>query len=335
MSDKKPNTPQAIHEAVETEVKNVLIGNEEAIEQLTIAVLTNGHLLLEGVPGVAKTTLANLFAQATGLDYRRIQMTPDVLPADITGAHVYRENLGEFELRRGPIFTNVIVADEINRATPKTQSAFLEAMAEKHVTIEGKTFELPDPFMVVATQNPIEMEGVFELPEAQRDRFQFKLTLELPDRSDEAALLERFDAEPQLEPADIDPVVSPDLLLAAQEVIGDVHVAGPVKEYLLDLVAETRDHPDVAHGASPRASLTFLNGAKARAAIHGREYAVPDDVKALAQSVLAHRLVLSTEADLTDVSPEAVVSDIVDNVEVPDISRREETPSAGEASPDV
>ncbi|RQG96021.1 AAA family ATPase [Natrarchaeobius chitinivorans] len=314
------DTPQEISERITSEVEQVLIGNEDAIEQLTVAVLTGGHLLLEGVPGVAKTTMAHLFARATGLDYRRIQMTPDVLPADITGTNVYRENTGEFELQRGPIFTNLIVADEINRATPKTQSALLEAMAENQVTIEGDTLELPDPFMVIATQNPIEMEGVFELPEAQRDRFQFKLTVDLPDRDVEEQLLDAFDSEPNLGPTDVDQVVDTDSLLSAREQIEDVFVARPVKRYILDLVGQTRAHPDVAHGASPRASLTFLHGAKARAAITGRDYVVPDDVKALAGSILAHRLVLNAEADLSNTRPDEVVTAVVESVDVPDVT---------------
>ncbi|ELZ14183.1 ATPase AAA [Haloterrigena salina JCM 13891] len=308
---------ERIYEAVREEMSRVLIGNESAVEHLTIALFTRGHVLLEGVPGVAKTTLANLFARVTGLDYTRIQMTPDILPADITGTHVYRESRGTFELQRGPIFANMVVADEINRATPKTQSALLEAMQERRVTIEGETLTLPTPFMVIATQNPIEMEGVFELPEAQRDRFQFKLTVDIPGRGDERELLERFDADPDLGPETVDQVVAVSDLLAARESISEIHVAEPIKEYVLDLVAATRDHPDVTHGASPRASLAFLDGAKARAAIHGREYVIPDDVKVLTESILAHRLVLSTDADLSDVAPADVVADIVDSVTPP------------------
>ena len=308
---------ERIYDAVREEMSRVLIGNESAVEHLTIALFTRGHVLLEGVPGVAKTTLANLFARVTGLEYNRIQMTPDILPADITGTHVYRESRGTFELQRGPIFANMVVADEINRATPKTQSALLEAMQERRVTIEGETLTLPTPFMVVATQNPIEMEGVFELPEAQRDRFQFKLTVDLPARGDERELLERFDANPDLGPETVDQVVEVSDLLAARETVSETHVAEPIKEYVLDLVAATRDHPDVTHGASPRASLAFLDGAKARAAIHGREYVIPDDVKALTESILAHRLVLSTDADLSDVAPVDVVADVVDSVTPP------------------
>ncbi|RQH02269.1 AAA family ATPase [Natrarchaeobius oligotrophus] len=318
--DSDSRTPTDVYEAIEREIGTVLVGNEAAIELLTVAVFTRGHLLVEGVPGVAKTTLANLFARAAGLEYRRVQMTPDVMPADITGTHVYRENTGEFELQKGPVFTNLVVADEINRATPKTQSALLEAMAERRVSIEGETLALPEPFMVIATQNPIEMEGVFELPEAQRDRFQFKLTIDLPDRDEEIELLDRFDDDPELGPDSVDRVVDPETLVSAREFVSNVYVARPVKEYVLDLVGETRDHPDTVHGASPRASLTFMNGAKALAAIRGREYVLPDDVKALAPSVLAHRLVLSTEADLAAVDRTDVVADVVDAVTVPDAS---------------
>ncbi|WP_290814595.1 MoxR family ATPase, partial [Halovivax sp.] len=285
-SDAPERAPQAVFGALRSEMKRVLVGNDETVEFLTIAALTRGHLLLEGVPGVAKTTAANLFARASGLTYNRIQMTSDILPADITGTHVYREPTGEFELQRGPIFANLVVADEINRATPKTQSAMLEAMQERQVTLEGETLPLPTPFMVVATQNPIEIEGVFELPEAQRDRFMFKLTLDIPDREHEREIVDRFDANPDLDPETVERVVTAEDLLAAREAALETHLAEPVKEYVLDLVAATRTHPDVTHGASPRASLAFLNGAKARAAIHGRDYVIPDDAKAIAEQVL-------------------------------------------------
>ena len=309
--------PDEIYATLNEEIGGVLIGKESLVENLTIAVLTRGHVLLEGVPGVAKTTLAQLFARASGLDQARIQMTPDVLPADVTGTHVYRESTGEFELQRGPVFANLVVADEINRATPKTQSALLEAMQERQVTIGGETLPLPEPFMLIATQNPIEMEGTFELPEAQRDRFQFKLTADLPDRNEGRQLLDRFDEDPELGPGAIDQVVSTDELRTARSVVADVHVDDSIKEYVLDLVAATRDDPNVEYGASPRAALAFLNTAKARAAINGREYVIPDDVKALIEPILIHRLVLSTDASLGDVSVEEVLADISNSVEPP------------------
>jgi MoxR-like ATPase len=309
--------PAALFEEIRAETGSILIGNERIVERLTIALLTDGHILIEGVPGVAKTTAANLFARVTGLEYTRIQMTPDILPADVTGTHIYRENTGEFDLQRGPIFANVVVADEINRATAKTQSALLEAMEERTVTIEGETLDLPDPFMVIATQNPIEMEGTYALPEAQRDRFQFRLTVDLPERAVEEELLDRVDADHDYGPEVVEQVVEPADLRAARDAVEEVYVDDSVKGYALDLVAATRDHSGVAHGASPRASLAFLKASKAAAAIDGRSYVVPDDVKGLAHEVLGHRLVLSTEAELSDIRAEEVVDDVLERVSPP------------------
>jgi MoxR-like ATPase len=309
--------PEATYKAIRDEMRTVLIGNEELIRQLTISLLTDGHVLLEGVPGVAKTTAANLFARATGLEYNRIQMTPDVLPADITGTHVYRESTGEFVLQRGPVFANLVVADEINRATPKTQSALLEAMQERQVTIEGNTLPLPEPFMVIATQNPIDMEGTYTLPEAQRDRFQFKLTVDIPDRAGESELLDRFDADPDLGPNDVDQVVSSEDVLSARAAVRDIYIDPAIKDYILNVVTATRNHADVEHGASPRASLTFLHAAKAYAAIEGRRYVIPDDVKALAKPVLSHRILLNAEAEMSGLRASGVVEDVFESVDPP------------------
>lgn len=320
--------PEELYTTLYDEMSTILVGKERLVEGLTIALLTRGHVLLEGVPGVAKTTVAELFARTTGLEHTRIQMTPDVLPADITGTHVYRQSTGEFELQRGPVFANLVVADEINRATPKTQSALLESMQEHRVTIEGETLSLPEPFLVVATQNPIEMEGVFELPEAQRDRFQFKLTADLPERDDERIILDRFDDAPTLSPDTVEQVVSIDDLLAAREAVTDIHTEDSVKEYILDLVAATRSHPEVEHGGSPRASLAFLNAAKARAAINGRDYVIPDDVKTLAEPILVHRLVLNVDASLSDVTVDEVITDVLDAVEPPGSSESDEDTEA-------
>ena len=323
-------SPEEIYTSILEETTQLLVGNEEALEGLTIALLTEGHVLLEGVPGVAKTTIANLFATTANLEYQRIQMTPDVLPADITGTHIYRENVGEFDLQKGPIFANVVLADEINRATPKTQSALLEAMEEKQATIEGEMFELPDPFIVVATQNPIEYEGTFALPEAQRDRFQFKIVVDLPEQSDEREILRRFDRSPSLDPADISNVVEPEDIAAARDVVADIHADDRLYDYILNLVAATRDHSAVEHGASPRASLAFLHASKAAAAIRGREYAIPDDVKRLAPLVLPHRLVLNTEADIGGRTPREVVDEIIESVPTPeyDLDAVDPVPSA-------
>jgi len=309
--------PAELFEAMRDEMEQVLIGNEAVVEGLAVALFSRGHVLLEGVPGVAKTTIAHLFARSSGLEYNRIQMTPDILPADITGTYIYRENVGEFELRRGPLFANVVLADEINRATPKTQSALLEAMQEQRVTIENETLDLPEPFIVIATQNPIEMEGTFTLPEAQRDRFQLKLTVDLPERAEEGKLLDRFDNESDLGPRSVERVVTEEELLDARDAVADVYVDDRIKEYIIDVVEATRGRSDVEYGASPRASLAFLDTTKARAAIRGREYVIPDDVKALAEPILAHRIVRSTEAELSDVSHTDIVADVLDSVEPP------------------
>ena len=325
--------PAALYSAIRDEVGTVLLGNEDIVEGLTVALLTDGHVLLEGVPGIAKTTTARLFAEASGLNHARIQMTPDILPADITGTNVYRESTGDFETRKGPVFANVVLADEINRATPKAQSALLEAMAERTVTIDGETHALPSPFLLVATQNPIEMEGTFALPEAQRDRFQLKLTMDIPERGTERRLLDRIDDEPRLQATAISQVVTPEDVLAARDAVTDVHVAPEIKRYVLDIVEATRSHGSVEHGASPRASIAFLKTGKARAAIHGRDYVIPDDVKALSRPVLLHRVLLNADAEIGGVDPGDVVDEVVESVETPDGLDRE-TPDAAPAAPD-
>ena len=311
------DSPASVYTAIEDAVDDLLIGNKRVIEGLTIALLTRGHVLLEGVPGVAKTTIANAFSQALGVEYARIQMTPDVLPADITGTYVYREATSEFELRKGPIFANIVVADEINRSTPKTQSALLEAMQEQQVTIEGETLSLPDPFLVIATQNPIEMEGTFELAEAQRDRFMLKYEIDLPSREHETALFERFDSDPQLNADIVDNVVDMETLFEARNDVTDVYVSEPVRDYILDVVNQSRSESGIEYGGSPRATLALLNGGKARAAIHNREYVIPDDIKSLVEPVLIHRLVRNTDARLSDRSTSEIVHDILEAVPTP------------------
>jgi len=318
MSDDFPDvSPTQVAARLYEEMSQVVVGNDEVIERLLLSLLTGGHILLEGVPGIAKTVTAETFARTTGLSFSRIQMTPDVLPADVTGTTIYRDATGEFELQRGPIFANIVVADEINRATPKTQSALLEAMGEQQVTIEKETLQLPEPFLVIATQNPLEMEGVYELPEAQRDRFQFKLRVGYPDRDNERTILDRFDAAPQLGPSSTEQAVDHDELAAVRETVRAVFVAPPVKEYLLDIVAATRESPQTDIGASPRAALDLLHAAKALAAVDGRHYVVPDDIKQLAVDVLAHRLVLSTDAELSDLTNVDAVETVLETVEPP------------------
>ncbi|WP_082230772.1 AAA family ATPase [Haloprofundus marisrubri] len=312
------NSAATFYDAVESASETVLLGNEDVLERLSVALLTDGHVLLEGVPGVAKTTIANVFARATGLESNRIQMTPDILPADITGTTIYRMQTGEFERREGPVFSNLVIADEINRATPKTQSALLEAMQEGSVSLDGETLALPSPFMVVATQNPIEMEGTFELPEAQRDRFQQKLIVDLPTEDVEHALLTRFDDDPQLSPSEVEQSVSEAELEAARNAVADTYVADRVKQYIIDIVHATRADDEIEFGASPRASLALLRASKARAAIHDREYVIPDDIKALAPAVFRHRLLLSTDAELSGRSTDDVIDTLLESISPPE-----------------
>jgi MoxR-like ATPase len=312
------NNPQTLYESINTETSEVLVGYDDVIEKITIAILTNGHILLEGVPGVAKTTAARLFARVSGLEYQRVQMTPDVLPADVTGTHIYRENSGEFDLRRGPIFTNVLLADEINRATPKTQSALLESMREQTATIEGSTLELPDPFLVIATQNPVEYEGTYSLPQAQRDRFLFKIIMNIPERSIERQVLNRFTHRPEFGPDDIEPAVDSDIIESARKTVRQVHVEERVYEYLLNIIEATRSHRATEFGASPRASLAFLHAAQAQAAIDGREYVIPEDLQLLAKDVLNHRIILDTDADLSGQTPGDVIDDVLDTADIPE-----------------
>ncbi len=310
--------PQAVAAALRDRIDDVLVGYEDVVEQTTIAVLAGGHVLLEGVPGVAKTTAARLFARASGLRYQRVQMTPDVLPADITGTHVYREDTGEFEVRRGPVFTNVLLADEINRATPKTQSALIESMRERTATIEGDSLPLPEPFLVIATQNPVEYEGTYALPQAQRDRFLFKMVMEIPSREVERTVLERFTADPTLDPDSVEPAVTPAAISEARAVVRDVHVDTRVLDYVLDLMAATRESPATDHGGSPRASLALAHASQARAAVDGRSYVIPDDVKTLALPTLRHRLVLDTEATMGGQTADDVIAEILRRVETPE-----------------
>ena len=310
-------SPADVFEALQSEAGRVLVGNEDVLEHLLISTLTKGHVLLEGPPGVAKTTIARLFASLTDLKYSRIQLMPDLLPSDVTGTQVYREETGEFVFQKGPIFANVVLADEVNRATPKTQSALLEAMEERKVTVASETSPLPSPFLLIATQNPIETEGTYRLPIAQRDRFQFKLKVELPTRENERELFDRFDADPDLAPETVNPIISPEMIHEAQQAVNQVYVDEKIREYVLDIVEATRDHSLIEHGVSPRATLAFLNGSKAKAAIEGREYVIPDDVKSLSKPVLAHRLVLEADAEFSGQTARDVVEEIMNEVETP------------------
>ncbi|MBC7264979.1 MAG: MoxR family ATPase [Chloroflexi bacterium] len=306
---------QAIAEKVVGNVEQVIIGKHDVVTLAFMGLLCQGHLLIEDVPGLGKTMLAKAIAKSIGCTFKRIQFTPDLLPSDVTGVSIYNQKTMEFEFRPGPVMAQIVLADEINRATPKTQSALLEAMEERQVTVDGVTYPMPRPFLVMATQNPIEYEGTFPLPEAQLDRFLMRIHLGHPAPEDEIAIL---DSQQYQHPIHrIAKVVEVDDLLWAQEEIKKVHLDSLVKEYIVALVNATRTHPDVYLGASPRGSLGLYRLGQARAAIEGRDYVIPDDIKAVAEAVLAHRLIISPSARIKDVDARAVVDELLHSVPVP------------------
>jgi len=296
-------------------VQRVIVGKDPEIELVLIAMLCEGHVLLEDVPGVGKTTLAKAAARSLGCTFQRIQFTPDLLPSDVTGLYYFNQKAQDFEFRPGPVMAQVVLADEINRATPRTQSALLEAMQERQVTIEGRTMALPRPFLVLATQNPIELEGTFPLPEAQVDRFLIRLKIGYPSESQENDILVRFERDDPL--ADLQPVTTPEELLDLQRAVRRVRVEDSVREYVVRVARATRDHPAVSLGVSPRGTMALYQTAQARAAIRGREYVIPDDVKALAPHVLTHRIIINPQTRLRGRTPQEVVMDVVDQVAVP------------------
>ncbi len=296
-------------------VERAVVGKRHEVLLVLVALLCRGHVLLEDVPGVGKTVLAKAVARTLGVGFKRIQFTPDLLPSDVTGVNVFDQQSGQFEFRPGPIVAQLVLADEINRATPKTQAALLEAMEEGQVTVDGVSHPLPRPFVVLATQNPIEYEGTFPLPEAQLDRFLIRLSLGYPGRANEIELLERQHHAHPLDGLGV--AVSVEELLAAQEAVRNVHVAQPVREYIVSLAEATRTHEDVYLGASPRGSLALYNSSRAWAAISGRDYVVPDDVKALAEPTLAHRVIVNPAARIKNVDSRVVVADILARTPVP------------------
>ncbi len=299
-------------------VSRAIVSKEEEIRLCLVTLLCHGHLLIEDVPGVGKTMLAKSLARSLDCTFRRIQFTPDLLPSDVTGVRAYNQKLSDFEFRPGPVFAQILLADEINRATPKTQAALLEAMEERQVTIDGDTHMLPNPFMVMATQNPIEYSGTFPLPEAQLDRFFMKVRLGYLTAKEEAALLGQEKIESPFE--ELQPVVSPDELKAAQKAVRDVFVKPELKDYIAHLVEKTRSHPEVALGASTRGTLNLFRGAQARAALLGREYVIPDDIKALAEAVLGHRIILRPNAEMQGSSAAKVLAQLMDREHVPQMS---------------
>jgi MoxR-like ATPase len=306
----------ALSSRVLDEVERAIIGKRDALEQILLGILGDGHVLLEDYPGLAKTLIARSFAQATTLQFSRIQFTPDLMPSDVTGSSIFNQRNAEFEFRPGPIFTNLLLADEINRAPPKTQAALLEAMQERQVTIEGRTNRLERPFLVLATQNPIEYEGTYPLPEAQLDRFVMRIGVGYPARADEWEVLARRMARAEDE-IELDPVVDGDTLLQMQRALEQVHVSEQVGLYMVDLVVATRVSPRVQVGSSPRGTLALLKLSRGRAALQGRDFVTPDDVKAVAIPALAHRLTLRPELWVQRVSGEDLVREALESVPTP------------------
>jgi len=318
---KQPSKPRpaidigAVSKRIITNVEQVVVGKRQQIIKVLVAWFCEGHVLLEDVPGVAKTILARAFAKSVGCDFKRVQCTPDLLPNDVTGGSIFNQKTSEFQFRPGPIFANLVLADEINRATPRTQAALLEAMAESSVTIDGHTHSLAPPFLIIATQNPVDHEGTFPLPEAQLDRFLIKLSLGYPTLEEESQMLEMLKRKHPLE--GIGAVVSSEQLLTCQQAIRGVHVDEKVRQYITQIVHATREHHDLALGGSPRASIALYRTSQAIAAVRGRGYVEPDDVKFIVPSVLTHRLILRPESRLQNVKVEELLVDILDEVAVP------------------
>ena len=300
------------------EVEKAVVGKRPVLERVLLAVLCDGHVLIEDYPGLAKTLLAKSFAAALGLAFRRVQFTPDLLPADITGTYVFDRKTSDFVLRKGPVFTNILLADEINRAPPKTQAALLEAMQERQTTLEGETHPLPRPIIVMATQNPIEYEGTYPLPEAQIDRFLMKIGIGYPTKEQEKEILERRRLRRE-DDVRISPVQSADQVLAMQQGVEDVHVDDAIETYIVEIVTRTRAHSQVEVGASPRGSLALLKLSRALAVLRGRDYVLPDDVKEIAVAGLAHRLILKPDPWIKGVRTDAIVREILTSVPVPKV----------------
>jgi len=308
--------PAELATALVDAVGSIVVGQPRTIRLAALAMLCRGHVLFEDVPGTGKTTLARALSAALGGRFRRIQFTPDLVPADIVGVSIYRADRSAFEFQPGPIFAQIVLADEINRATPRTQSALLEAMQERQVTVDGETYPLPEPFLVVATQNPIELDGTFRLPEAQLDRFLIRLEMGYPDATEEQAMLERFASGPAV-PAALSPVCRPEDIIDAQRAIREVRVSPAIRTYIQAIAAATRNHREITLGVSPRGSLALQHAAQGLAAIEGRSFVLPDDVKALAPDVLGHRIVVDATSELRGTGGAEILSRILEATAVP------------------
>jgi MoxR-like ATPase len=306
---------QATANKIVENVEHVMVGKRQAVQLTVLGLLCQGHILIEDVPGVGKTVLAKSLSKSVGCKFQRIQFTPDMLPSDVTGVSVFNQQTREFEFRPGPIHAQIVLVDEINRATPKTQSALLEAMEERQVTVDGHTYPLEPPFMVLATQNPIEYEGTFPLPEAQLDRFMLRIRLGYPGKEEEIEILNRQQHQHPVNT--LEQVVGVEELRAAQEAVKDIYVDQLVKEYIINIVRQTREHPDVYLGSSSRGALAIYRLGQARAALLGRDYVLPDDVKALAGPALGHRIIVGPAARIKDIEPEQIVQDLVEQTSVP------------------
>ena len=302
-------------EKIVENISKVVVGKNDALELLLVALLADGHVLLEDVPGVGKTLITKCLAKSIKGSFKRIQFTPDLLPADVTGFNVYDQKSGQFKFQSGPVLTNILLADEINRAIPRTQSSLLESMEERQITIDGKTYPLPIPFFVMATQNPIELEGTFPLPEAQLDRFLLKISLGYLNKAEEMAMLERFQKDDPL--ITLGPVADPEQLTNMQQLRKEIRISAPVREYITDIVVATRNTNNLRFGSSPRGSLGLMRASQGLAALRGRNYVLPDDVKQLVLPVLSHRIILNEEAKLSGEGPEHILEEIISRIPVP------------------
>ncbi|WP_176466307.1 AAA family ATPase [Aliifodinibius salipaludis] len=309
---------KAMADSIRSEIGKIIVGQHRMVDLLITALLANGHVLVEGVPGVAKTLTSRLFARTLSTDFSRIQFTPDLMPADVIGTSVFNPKTTEFNFKEGPVFSNVVLIDEINRSPAKTQAALFEVMQERQISVDGTTYAMEEPFIILATQNPIEHEGTYKLPEAQLDRFLFKINVDYPDQDQETAILEGVHKRKnQNNPSQLDPVVEPNRLIQNQSLVSDIHVERSLMQYITDITQHSRNHPSIHIGASPRAAVFIMRAAQAWAAINGRDFVIPDDIQDIARPVLRHRLILTPEKEMEGTKTDEVVTQILKQIEVP------------------